>query len=565
MSIWIHRDKLDRETGEAIYKDCTIIEELSDYDKSLGKTPGRILMFEKTNDKSFFIVPYRIARKYGYNQENPYWRQIVYPVRLADGNVKYCPEFTGNFRDYQIEIIPEIIDCLQKNNTVIIGLPPGWGKTIIAAYLLWMIGLLSVVVVKQKKVYHGWQKTFKKVLPNARVWLVGDEPMPDHFDIILCMNERIGKIPLNVVLQVGTLIIDETHTISTLSQIWTFLLWRPKYVIFETATFKASPFWKMAAAVSAEDGVFRISKIPYNFYVVRTGVEGEETRSEKTGRLIPSSVQKSLIENKKRKKILQTVIYNHIGYRKFIGGQFVTTEIDDNIIYLNNLGITCDTLWGNKNGYNQSMVLFVTYGKASTGFDEENACDNYWILPVKSDTGIFVNSIDSPWLMIQFMGRCMRTEDEVPAFIFFLDDNKNVKGHLNHNKWLIELTNGRIINVDYRTPFIQMNPKKGIKFTHSYVPMIFYKILRNHEYSEFLEKGFYSGTEEEVNKGFVMLQLPEYVTYYRNILCPNTPCFLVAVQYCNLYNNNGTIFVDNGIVFCRHPIFYKNILSVTMI
>lgn len=565
MSIWINRNSIDRQTCEAIYKDCVITEELNDYDKSMGKVPSRLLMFKKDSTGQFFIVPYRVARKYGYQQNNCSWKQIVNVVKNLDGTTKFVPEFTGTFRDYQTEVIPEIIECLQKNNTVIIGLPPGWGKTIIAAYLIWMIGLMAVVIVKQSKVYDSWQKTFKKVLPSARVWLVGDEPMPPNFDIILCMNERIHYIPERIRVQVGVLIVDEVHTVSTMSQVDTFLGFQPKYVIFESATFKASSMWRMAASVSFEDGVFRISKVPYNFYVIRTGVEGD-AQLTKNGKIIPSSIQKSLIENKKRKLVIQDLIYNHINYRKFICLQTVTAEIDDNIRILNNLGITCDTLWGTKKTYNQSMVLFGTYGKISTGFDEENACDNYWVLPVKSDTMIFINSVLSPWLLIQAMGRCMRTLDEVPCFFFLLDENKNVKNHLSSNKWLIELTNGKIINADYRTAFVPMNPKYGYKFSTYYTPGIYFKILRNHEYDMFSKDGFYGGNEEEVKAGFILIQTNANVMQYKQIICPLTPCFLLTLQYCNLQTDQyGNLYQNQGMLFCKHAIFFKNIVSVTIL
>lgn len=562
MSIWVHRDKIDKETATAIYKECTIIEELSQFDKMNGKLPDRVLMFNKDETGQYFKIPYRIARNYGFVQDNPNWRQIVFPVKQTDGTVKLLPEFTGSFRDYQVEVMPEIIECLQKHNTVIIGLPPGWGKTIIAAYLIQKIGLLPIIIIKQSKVYQGWQKTFAKVLPGARVWCVGNNN-PAEYDIILCMNERLKIIPTSVKKQVGVLIIDETHTIATKSQISTFLDFQPKYTIFETATLKASSFWRMAATVSGEDGVFRISKIPYNFYVINTGIEGEGI--SKNGKLIPSSVQKSLIENKQRKRIIQNIIFNHVGYRKFICLQTVTAEIDENIKYLNNLGITCDTLWGSKNSYNQSQVLFGTYGKISTGFDEENACDDYWTLPVKSDTGIFVNSVLSPYLLIQSMGRCMRTMDEVPAFVFLLDNNKNIKNHLNSNKWLIELTNGKIINADYRTPFIPVNPQKGIKFSFFVNQGIYFKIMKNHEYSEFYESGIFAGNDEEKKSGLIMLQTSESLMYYKQIICPVTPCFYLTLQYINLYMVDGIVINNNGLVYAKHPLFFKHMISVNML
>lgn len=573
MSILISRDRIDLSTAEAIYKKCVIIEEITDYDKSKGIQPKSIVMMTKDETGNFFMVPYRVARDFGYQQENPYWRQIIFPIKLLDGTNRYLPEFTGTFRDYQTEIIPEIIECLQKNNSVIIGLPPGWGKTIIAAYLIWMIGLLPIVIIKQTKVYTGWQKTFQKVLPSAKIWCVGDKitnsslksPKTfNDFDIILCMNERLNKIPQEIKKQVGVLIIDETHTIATQTQKMTFLGFQPKYIIFETATLKASSFWKMATIVSGEEGVFRISKTPYNFYVVKTGIKGEEEK-DKTGRLIPSSVKKSLISNKLRQNIIQCIIYNHIRYRKFICLQTLVNEIDENIQSFNNLGITCDTLWGSKNTYTQSMVLFGTYGKISTGFDEENACDNYWTIPIKSDTGLFINSVLSPWLLIQSMGRCMRTLNETPAFIFLLDDNNNVKNHLNKNKWLIELTNGVIVDVDYKNPFIPTGTSGVNKFTILSTPGIFYKILRNDEFSDFHKHGVYLGNEEERKFGFIPLQIYESVNYYKNIICPNTPCYILTLQNVNLCIHNNSIIVNQGIVYCKHSLFFSHVKNINIL
>lgn len=563
MAIWIHRFDLDTQTAEAIFKECTVVEELSYYDKKRHKKASVVVMVDTQGD--YFRVPYRVAKKYGYHQKNTSWKQIVHEQLQKDGSTKYIPEFTGQFRPYQEEVIPEIIKCLQTHNTVIMGLPPGFGKTIITTYLLWMSGLMAACIVKQTKVYTGWQKTFQKVLPDARVWLVGDEPMPEHFDIILCMNGRTHFIPPEIKKQVGTLIIDEVHTITTETQVNNFLDWQPKYIIFESATYKGSKLWKMAKTVADEDGVFRISKTPYNFYVVKTGIMGDVSVSEHTGSIVPAYTQKSLIENHTRKRIIQTIIYNHIQYRKFICLQKLTTDIDNNIGILNNMGISCDTLWGSKNNYDQSLVLFGTYGKVGTGFDEENACDNYWVLPVKSDTGMFINSVASPFLMIQAMGRCMRTENEVPAFIFLLDDNSNVKNHLNSNKWLIELTNGRIINVDYKTPFIGHNPAFGLKFQLKYTSGVCFKILKYHEYQSFHECGFYAGDENERNNNAIIMQIKDSVMYYKKVLCPHTLAYVLQLHECNLCEENGVTVIKDGLVFCRHPIFFRNVIKVDII
>jgi hypothetical protein len=564
MAIWIPRNLITREIGESIFKKCVIIEELSDYERLVQKkTPLRVQMFSKDPTGQYFIIPSYIAKSHGFQQTNEKWKKIVHSYQSLDGSIKHYPEFTGSFRDYQIEIIPEIIECLNRNKSVIIGLPPGWGKTIIAAYLIQMIGLFSIIIIKQTKVYEGWKKTFKKVLPGMIVWCVGDEIMPEKFDIILCMNERVNKIPVSIKEQVGTLIIDETHTITTQTQVSTFLGFQPKFIIFETATLKASGLWRMATVCSGEEGVFRLSKVPYNFYVINTGVKGEEERTD-SGSLKPASVQKSLIENKKRKNIIQSLIFNHITYRKFICLQKVTKDIDENIILMNKLGITADSIWGSKNNYSQSQVLFGTYGKVGTGFDEENACDNYWTIPVKSDTMIFINSVSNPWLLIQAMGRVMRTLDSVPAFFFLMDENTNVKNHLKSNKWLIELTNGNIVNVDYRNAFIP-NPSGINKFTTYSTKGIYFKVIPLHIYNDFISGGFLAGDEEERERGLIAIQTNENVMIYKNLIAPNTSCYLLTLHRINLFINNGQIFNNNGIVYCIHPIFFSHVMSTTII
>lgn len=571
MSIWVPKSDITREIGAEILKETTIIEELSDYDIYQGTKPRMVKMCTQDPLKTHFIIPYMTAIKRGYKPINMRWRQTVFPYTLPDGTVKHYPEFTGTFRDYQAEVIPEIMDCIKRNNTVIIGLPPGWGKTIMAAYIIQMCGGAAFIGVKQIKVYQSWKKTFEKVLPGMVVWCVGDMEKPMKWDICLCMEGRLSSVGYLDRMECMTVVLDETHTLCTPTQVELFLGFQPKYIIYETATLKASGLWRMAAVCSGEEGVFRISKVPYNFYVIRTGIHGAEDRDVK-GKLKPASVQRSLIENNTRKTIVEALILNHVQYRKFICLQTVTKDIDDNITAMNKLGISCDTLWGTKNNYSQSQVLFGTYGKISTGFDEENACDNFWTSPVKSDTMIFINSVNKAELLIQSMGRCMRTQDEIPAFFFLLDENSNVKNHLKNNKWLIAQTNGVIKEVDYRTPFVPMNPKFGYKFSFRFTPGEYYKLLPAHEYDDFIRGGFLQGNEKEREDKRILLQTKDILQAYRSYISPNGgKCFLLTLQHINVITyqnpNDGLIypFINQGFAYCEHRLFFRHIVGCTQV
>ena len=577
MSIWIHRDSISHEVAERMATECIITEEIDDYAKGLGTQPRELLMFKKDKSGQYFIVPAFIARKYGYQPINPFWKQTFFSE--LDNLEKINPNFTGTFRDYQIELIPQIIKYIQETCSCVVGLPPGYGKTIIAAYLIHLCKYLAIVICKQSKVFEGWKTTFAKVLPDARIWIVGEN---DHlfrrningkivyegFHIILCMNERIEHIPDFVKYEVGTLVIDEVHTIATYSQVDTFLGFSPKYIIFESATFESSTFWRMAAACSGEHGVFRVSNIPHYVFAVRTGIRGKvET---KNGRVIPSSIQKSLLQDKLRMNIILNLIYNHIGFRKFIILQKLTEGIDEMKVMVNNLGISSDTLYGSKSDYSQSQVLIGTVQKMGTGFDEENACKNFKTNPIKSNTLIIANSILSKYLYYQCVGRVMRCASnddtsliEIPAIIYLIDENSNTQKNFKALEPFIRESNGVIYYVDYRNVFI---PVKTIRYQHFYTQSIFYKILKPEEYEDFYKYGIYIGNKEEQENKYVLLQTSESVAHYKNLICPNTPCFILTLQYCNLYTYpNGIPYFVNGILFCKHSIFMRNVIAVNRI
>lgn len=616
MSIWVHRDNMTEDKVIQIYRECTIIEIQDPYKKMKGYAPIRVLMFDTDPYfKTYYMLPYFVAKKYGYMPNNDKnWRQVIFPYTMPDGTIKYLPEFNATFREYQLEILPEILDYLKKFNSVIIGLPPGWGKTIIAAYLFWMSGLLGIVIMDRIVVKNSWITTFEKTMPHLRLWVVGDNN-PAEYDIIICMNERLHLVPAAVKQQVGTLIIDEVHTITTKTQVHTFLLFQPKYIIFESATLEQSGLYKMATVCSGEHGVFKTSTAPYYIFAVKTGIEGE--KEYKNGNFIPASLQKSLINDQIRQRMIQMIIYNHIEYRKFIVMQRVTDSIEKMVCNIQNCGITADSLYATKKDYNQSRVLIGTFSKISTGFDEENACKTYYTNPEKSNTALFANSVASKYVFEQSRCRCrcsdkgteskrkckqcsgclangkcinppppvnllqklideqngtisldqmanlnsQRDEDDVYLWVIFLiDDNSNVKSNFRGLLPWFKETNGTVVHVDARRQFTVTGP---IKYIPYHMPGIYYRILSEVEYKSLYDEGFYAGNDDEKSKNIISLFDVNTAMYVRhNYYSEFKFCYIITVQKCFLLTYNGQIYNNNGIFYCRHPIFMKNIVAV---
>lgn len=582
MSIWVDVNSIERDKLQKIINSCLITKELDYFEQKKKLKAEQVLMLDYDPSGKYYMIPYNLAKSFGYEPNNTCWREVIIKTTI-NGEEKYLPEFVSSFRDYQLEVIHQIKYYLETKNTVIIGYPPGYGKSILGIYFSFLSKLLTIVIVSKLTVMSGWITSFQKSMPKARLWIVG-ENNPLEYDVIICMNGRLNMIPQNIKNQVGTLIIDEVHTITTPTQVNTFLLFQPKYIIFETATLEQSKFYKMATLCSGEHGVFKTSSAPYFVFTVETHIQGDEKRT-KDNTLVSSHTQKSLINDEIRKKIIQMIIYNHIKYRKFILLQKVTDCIEETVDNIKNCGISADFLFGTKKEYNQSRVLVGTFSKLSVGFDEENACKTYYTNPEKSNTIIFANSVASKYVFEQSRCRCrvsdkgvaactatvedlknkfngiksdkLKEDDEFLWVIFLLDENKNVQSNFRNLLPWIKETNGLVINVDARSLFMKNLP---IKYNPLYNDGIYYRVVTQNEYEILILDGFYCGNEDEKKHKLVTLYTQTYMSSLKNETGINY--IILQIHECLLLTHNDQIYENNGLVYSKHPIFLKNIIGV---
>ena len=434
MAIRIPFSKISRELGKKILDETTVVEKLS-YVPGIKHQPSpiQVQMFRDIGD--YILLPFNYAKSLGYNHHE---NQMNKWIRL---NASF--PFIGVMRDYQNEILVEAIEILGKNNSIIIGTPPGSGKTIMASKLWYEIGFLGIVITNRVEVFKGWIKTFKTVCPECTIWIPGNEFPNKMPDIIISMADAVEKIPEEIRLSIGTLIVDEVHLLCTPTRNKMFLSFEPRFVILETATLEMNNGMdKMATLVAGKEGVFRISKVPYNIYFIPTYIFGNQEYG-KSG-LISASLQKSLASNPMRQDIIMTIIKNNL-HRKYIAMHRVTTGIEELVEKSRAMEIEADSLYGSKKSYSNSKLLVGTVSKMGTGFDESNACSDFYLNPEKSNTLIMVNSIKGWQLFEQVRGRVMRSDN--PCVIWLMDENPSVLRHFDALKPWFEKTNGNIIFV----------------------------------------------------------------------------------------------------------------------
>lgn len=447
MAIRIPFSYINKELGKKILEETTVVEIPSFVPGvRFQQNPKQIQMFQDCGDD--ILLPYYYAKQLGFKHK---YEQTQKWIKISNVSpLSFLPPFVGIMRDYQNEILNEAINILFSQKSVIIGTPPGSGKTIMASKLWYEIGLLGIVITNRKKVLDGWIKTFEKVCPGCVIWNTKDKFPNQMPHVIIAMADSVEKIPEDLRLAVGTLIIDEVHLLCTPTRNKMFLSFEPKFIILESATLEMNNgMHKMANLVAGYEGVFKISTVPYNIYVVPTNIFGNQEYG-KSG-MIFSSLQKSLASNDERQNIICTLIKNNL-HRKFIVMNRVTAGIEELVEKCMSLGIKSDSLYGKKEDYSNSKVLVGTVPKMGTGFDEENACSDFYLNPQKSNTLILVNSIKSWQLYEQVRGRVMRSDN--PCVIWMMDDNHSVLRHFNELKPWFEKTNGNIIYVNNFKDFV---------------------------------------------------------------------------------------------------------------
>ncbi len=361
--------------------------------------------------------------------------------------------FTGSLREEpfdQKSVIKEAMEHLEKKCTTTINTPPGSGKTIMGAYLACQIKLPVIIICYQKVLRKQWQKAFEKHT-NATVWVVPENVNPDKIsgynnrknrvssnipDITICMDQRICKLPEVYRKSMAVVILDEAHTLCTPGKVSSLLSLEPKYIIAETATpVRSDGLYDMMKTICGTNTVIR--KIKRNFTVLKVET-GCVPDSSKKNKYRPGPVYthmlNSLNEDEFRINLVLAFITDNPDFKILVLDRNVKI-LKELKIRLDKLGESVDTYYGSKDTYKDSRVLLGTIKKIGTGFDEENACENF--SGERINMGILTTSIKDESLLAQCVGRTFRAEN--PTIIDLVDDHGIFSRHWKiRQKWYID-------------------------------------------------------------------------------------------------------------------------------
>lgn len=368
---------------------------------------------------------------------------------ISNNNIKF-PEtaltFTGNLRDYQVDVEEKAWEQMKEYGSTTLGLYPGFGKTILGAKLASRTKLLTIILVTNTVLLGQWKKTFEdNTNAKDKIWIVGERNPPTKCSVIICMDGRVDHIPSELRDRCGVLIIDEAHQFCTPTRISPLLAFHPKYVIIESGSLeREDELEKIIYAIAGTHCILRESEKPFTVYKIITNITPERTKN-RAGGVDFLKLQKAILYDEHRIKIIIGSVMLNLKYKILILTSLVdhTLSLHDK---LDKLGVSCDFLCGGKKGYSDSNVLIGTMSKIGTGFDPANACPNYKGSPF--DLLYLVSSIKKESMLVQNVGRCFRSD--FPIIMHFVDNDTIYANHWYKCKKWYERRNGTIL--EYKCP-----------------------------------------------------------------------------------------------------------------
>ncbi len=171
----------------------------------------------------------KFAKKFKIYKENDYklcvpkfygLQNIGIPDKIdIDDGIDIKISFGGSLRDYQKDVINKVLPLIKNQKGGTISLPPGRGKTVIANYLISELKKKTLVIVHKTFLLNQWKARINQFLPDAKVGIIqGPKIDTDDKDIVIGMLQSISlkdDYPENLFEDFGTLIIDESHHISS--------------------------------------------------------------------------------------------------------------------------------------------------------------------------------------------------------------------------------------------------------------------------------------------------------------------------------------------------------------
>jgi hypothetical protein len=241
-----------------------------------------------------------------YNK-NPY----TFKTDPKKGNIEFVDPTkrknrkTYDYRD-QRSIIEEGLKMLKENNTLLLSLPCGFGKTTIACCMSQILGLKTLILCHLSTVMEQWENELKE-FSDANIKRVKGKIIDSSVDIALMGIIKASKMDKEEFKNIGLVIIDEVHICSITAFNNTLLKIQPKYLIALSATPERSDGLHRNFKTYFNNSIIqRLERKEFQVFKCCTGILPEIKYVLYNGRQVPNwnTLVNSLAYNEERHRLI---------------------------------------------------------------------------------------------------------------------------------------------------------------------------------------------------------------------------------------------------------------------
>jgi superfamily II DNA or RNA helicase len=389
---------------------------------------ARDIEFENPNTQKW-IYPYYIDEKDNISLPFSYAVQhgFARPSRDTFEQAKFT--FTGTLRDYQKEVKAQVLQTLNQKGSCVLALHVGWGKSVLAAYLVCKLRLKTLIVVNRLVLATQWKDIFKVVCPGVQVHLVKAKDTLTDGSLFIVNAINIPK--LKGLGKIGAVICDEVHLICAQTLYKGLFCVHPMYLIGLSATpHRPDGLGTLIDLYFGEDRIHKPLQRKHTVYAIHTGYKFP-FKIGMNGRIDWNSLLNAQAEHAQRNDLIIDIVTT-VSNRYFLVLCKRITQGETLVAKLQDAGVQVTHLLGSKRDFDpESRVVVATTQKCGIGFSHNRL--NALIL-----------ATDVEEYFIQYLGRVFRTPETEPIVFDLVDQHPILKKHFSTRKKVYTEVGGTI-------------------------------------------------------------------------------------------------------------------------
>jgi len=400
------------------------------------------LRIEIGKNRKRYLFPYDIIKDDIILPFN--WTVMNISHSIWKSNKKFHPmkiKFNGKLRDEQKIVKKDALKILNKQCSVILSMPCGFGKTITSINIATTIQKQTLVIVNKIVLLKQWEQSIKDFCPNAVIDTIKTKKeWNTKADFLLVNAQNMVKINPTMLSEIGVVIVDELHMVLAETLFRALQCIQPRYLIGLSATAYRND--EMEKLIGWYFGTKKIEKKLHRehmVYKVNTGfkpvIEKNTMGTVNWGKVLDSQSQCE------ERNTLIVDIVNKFKNRNFL---ILVKRIHQGEYLLSKLGEEATSLLGTQQEYNKNArILIGTCQKVGTGFDHK-----------KLDSLIIASDLKD--YFIQYLGRIFRTKKGIPLVFDLVDDYSVLKKHWRERKKIYIEHGGSVLT--YKKENISYSP-----------------------------------------------------------------------------------------------------------